>query len=219
MSQAFVPSRFSDGLKLVSPDSVMSLQRIHLVGLESCPFLPAVDEVLPASSMKAFGKSDRGPEFYLQALCCAQSLWRQGFPAQSLLQINRALGADLGGSEPVLGDWPLPYRAAAWVMSRRLAEQFIGNPRRHYQHLATRMVEPRRVQRSWRAWGCWWMACQLYPDEPADEKQLAEEGIVEPTRDQIATGLAAHGIPGEVEVWTAGVQLAGEMSIRSGSAE
>ncbi|MCB1231971.1 MAG: hypothetical protein KDN19_17005 [Verrucomicrobiae bacterium] len=151
--------------------------------------------------MKAFAKTDRGPEFYLQAQRCAQSLWRQGFPAQALLQINRALGAKLFGDEPILDSWPLPYRAAVWVMRHRREEQFIGNPRRHYQHLATRMVEPRKAQRSWRAWACWYLACGIFPDYPADEKQLLEEGVIEPTREAILRGLIDFGIAGEVAVW------------------
>lgn len=181
----------------------MPLQRQHLPDLEPCPFLPEVTEVIPASSMKVFGKENRGPDFYLQALRCGQSLWLQGFPAQSLLQINRAFGADLLGDEEVLLDWPQPYRAAAWVMQARLEEQFIGNPRRHYQHLATRMVEPRKTQRSWRAWACWYLACGIFPDYPADEKQIAEEGVREPTRDEIVAALNDYGIAGEVGMWEA----------------
>ncbi|MCB1087646.1 MAG: hypothetical protein KDM63_11420 [Verrucomicrobiae bacterium] len=151
--------------------------------------------------MKAHRDGDRGADFYEQALKCAQSLWLQGFPAQSLLQINRALGADLKNGERVLETWPLPYRAAVWVMREREADQFIGNPRRHYQHLATRMVEPRKDQRAWRAWACWHLACRIFPDYPADEKQIAEEGIVEPSREAIIEGLRTHGLPGEVSLW------------------
>lgn len=185
----------------------MPLDRQHQPDLPSCPFLPEVDCVLPASTMKAFPRHDRGESFYLEAQRCAQSLWRQGFPAQSLLLINRALGSDLDGTEPVLADWPLPYRAAVWVMQQRTTPQFIGNPRRHYQHLATRMVEPRKVQRAWRAWGCWFFACQLFPDYPADEKQIAEEGVVEPSRDAILEGIREHGIPGEIPAWEAAEKL------------
>ena len=181
----------------------MALKRKHLEGIDPCPFLPAVTETLMASSMKVFGKQDRGPAFYRQALMCGQSLWLQGLPAQALLQINRAFGADLKGDEPVLRDWPLPYAAAARVMRHRTTDQFIGKPRRHYQHLATRMVEPRREQRAWRAWACWYLARRIFPDEPADEKQIAEEGIVEPVREEIVRGLAEHGIEGEVRVWEA----------------
>lgn len=183
--------------------SSVILAREHLPGLEACPFLPPVGVPITATVMKVFEKNDRGGEFYEQALRCAQSLWLQGFPAQSLLLINRAFGADLQGGEPILDVHPLPYRAAAWVMSHRETGQFIGNPRRHYQHLATRMVEPRRARRTWRAWGCWWLACRIFPDYPADEKQLVGEGVVEPTRAEIVAGLTLHGIPGEVGMWEA----------------
>jgi len=184
-----------------------ALGRAHLPGLESCPFLPPVDGPVPAAAMKAFRNGDRGADFYGQALKCAQSLWLQGLPAQALLQINRALGADLRGDEPILAAWPLPYAAAAWVMRRRAPDQFIGNPRRHYQQLATRMVEPRKTQRAWRAWACWHLACRIFPDYPADEKQIAEEGITEPTREAIVEGLAAHGLGSEVAIWKAADRL------------
>lgn len=181
----------------------MALHRTHLENLEACPFLPAVREPILASSMKIFGKRERGPGFYRHALTCGQSLWLQGLPAQALLQLNRAFGAELKSGEPVLSEWPLPYAAAAWMMRRRREEHFIGNPRRHYQHLATRMVEPRKEQRAWRAWGCWFVACRVFPDQPADARQIAEEGVVEPTRDRIVSGLAAHGIDGETALWEA----------------
>jgi len=177
----------------------------HLPGLASCPFLPEIEAPLKAAEMRVFGKTERGPDFYRRALECAQSLWLQGLPAQSLLQINRAMGADLAGDEPVLAEWPLPYAAADWVMRHRRAEDFIGNPRRHYQHLATRMVGPRKTQRSWRAWACWALACEIFPvdDYPADEKQIREEGVVEPSHEAIGLGLKEFGAPGEAEVWMA----------------
>lgn len=144
---------------------------------------------------------DRGPRFYLQALQCAQSLWLQGLPGQAILMMNRAFAADLGGDEPELSDWPLPYRAMRWVMSNRAEDQFIGNPRRHFQHLATRMVEPRRDLRTWRAWGCWHLARQCLPDFPADRKQLLDEAIREPTVALIFENLRRIGLPGEAELW------------------
>ena len=33
--------------------------------------------------------------------------------------VDRALGADLSGNEPVLRAWPLPYAAMAWMVARR----------------------------------------------------------------------------------------------------
>ena len=176
------------------------IERFHCEDLEPCPYLPVTGEVLGASSMRKY-RNERGAEFYERALKCAQSLWLQGLPAQSLLQINRALGADLSGSEEVLGKWPLPYKAAVWVMRHHDEEQFIGNPRRHYQHLATRMVEPRKELRTWRAWACWLLARQIFPDFPADEVQIAEEGVREPREGEILEILDRLGIVGEVEIW------------------
>jgi hypothetical protein len=168
--------------------------------MERCPFLPVADRPLTAASIHEV-RGDRGEVFYKLALECAQALWQRGVPAQALLLINRALGADLNGREPVLIEWPLPYRAAGWIMRRRRPDQFIGNPRRHYQHLATRMVEPRKDLRRWRAWACWHLARLVFPDDPPDEKQIREEGIVEPNADEIAAALGRLGVPGEVAIW------------------
>jgi hypothetical protein len=86
-------------------------------------------------------------------------------------------------------------------------DQFVGNPRRHYQHLATRMVEPRKEQRLWRAWACWHLACRVgHPEWVADEKQIREEGVREPGREEIEAGLRRVGIAGEVEDW---IEVAG----------
>ena len=173
---------------------------IHLPGLEPCPYLPRQDEPLSAAFVAVLGE-DRGPDFYLAALHYAQSLWRQGFPARSILLLNRALGAELDGSEPVLPQWPLPYLAIGWLLDHHLPEHFMGNPRRHWQHLATRMSGPRAELRTWRAWACWRMACVTLPDWPADEKQLAEEGVREPGEEEIAGHLERLGHPGEVGLW------------------
>jgi len=168
--------------------------------LVECPFLPASGKLLSARDLREVG-DDRGPRFYLLALTCAQSLWLRGLPAQAILLMNRAFSADLSGSEPELLRWPLPYQAMRWVMENRTNDQFIGNPRRHFQHLATRMVEPRRELRSWRAWACWYIACGCFPDYPADEKQLTEESINEPTRAEVFAKLEDAGSPDEAAVW------------------
>ncbi|MEN8713726.1 MAG: hypothetical protein ABF384_02360 [Verrucomicrobiales bacterium] len=172
----------------------------HLADLAPCPFLPSVDRVHKAAEMRVLGKN-RGEEFYLLALTCAQSLWLQGLPAQAVLLLNRAFSADLREDAEILRMWPLPYAAMHWVMSNRKDEHFVGNPRRHFQHLATRMVEPRKVMRSWRAWACWAYACEIFPEYPADEKQIAEEGVVEPGREKIAEELREHGLKGEDLLW------------------
>lgn len=172
----------------------------------SCPLLPEVEQPIGASAMREVG-NDRGERFYLQALECAQSLWRRGLPAQSVLLLNRAFSSDLDGSEQVLLEWPLPYSAMHWVLSSKREGDFVGNPRRHFQHLATRMVEPRRELRTWRAWACWVYACELFPDCPPDSLQIEEEGIVEPTREQIESQLDRLGVEGEKELWLAPLKL------------
>lgn len=174
----------------------------HLAELRACPFLPGVGEPLRAATMKQCGK-ERGDSFYLLALQCAQSLWLQGLPAQSILLLNRAFSANLKGGEEVLSAWPLPYKAIVWVMKHHREEDFIGNPRRHFQHLATRMVEPRKELRSRRAWACWWYACQLFPEMPADTLQIETEGIAEPSEEDISSGLKKWGIEGEFAMWRA----------------
>ncbi|MFK5922253.1 MAG: hypothetical protein QM496_08745 [Verrucomicrobiota bacterium] len=169
--------------------------------MESCPYLPMVDEPLSAAVMREVKDDVYGERFYLQALKCGQSLWRQGLPAQALLMFNRALGADLQAGVAVFEQWPLPYAAVGWVMRHREQDQFIGNPRRHFQHLATRMVEPRKARRTARAWACWYMACRVFPDYPADDKQISEEGVVEPGWEEIGEMLEREGIAGELKIW------------------
>jgi len=175
----------------------------HLSHLESCPHLPEITSPLRAAEMKTCGP-DRGIDFFHLALKCAQSLWLQGLPAQSLLLINRAFGADLSAVDP---DLSLPYSAVVWILQHRQENQFIGNPRRHYQHLATRMVQPRKELRTWRAWACWHIACQLFPHYPPDFDQIEEENIIEPTRGDISAHLKKLGLPGEVEIWESVVGL------------
>ena len=63
------------------------------------------------------------------------------------------------------------------------------------------MVPPRKEVRSWRAWACWSFSREIFPDDPADEKQIAEEGVIEPSRDEIAGQLERCGLTGEAELW------------------
>jgi hypothetical protein len=180
--------------------TVPSTAPAHLPGINPCPLLPVPPGPLGADCLTALA-GDRGPAFYHTALLYSQSLWLQGYPARAILLLNRAMGCDLRGDEPVLKQWPLPYLAVAWILRNHLPEHFIGNPRRHWQHLATRMVEPRKELRTWRAWACWRMACLILPDMPADEEQIAREGVQEPDEEEIAAKLEQLGIPGETEIW------------------
>ena len=183
----------------------MTEPRPHLSGWTPCPHLPVPIEPLTHRIMSPFRK-ERGEAFYETALTYAGSLWLQGLPARSLLLINRALSADLKGDEPILDTWPLPYAAVRWILGNRpdnLETHFIGNPRRHYQHLATRMVPPRKPQRQWRAWACWYIAAKVLPETefPGDALQIREEGVLEPSFQDISEGLESHGITDERTIW------------------
>jgi hypothetical protein len=162
-----------------------------------CPHLPAPRAGLDWRALHAFRATDRGEEFYFACLEYGHALWLRGFAARALLCLDRALGANLRGDEPILRAHPLPYAAMAWVIAQTPRDVFLGNPRVHFQHYADRMNEPRREQRRWRAWACWAIARAVRPDLPNDPKHR----VVEPTLDAITAALRAHGHPGEAELW------------------
>lgn len=181
--------------------------------MESCPFLPNPDRRFTADDIHALG-TDRSERFYTTAMSYAQTLWLDGFPAKSLLLVNRAFSCVIpevpllraklppGSGEP--GYYGvMPYHAKAWIMQQRPADRFIGNPRRHYQHLATRMVGPHQELRTWRAWACWYLAKELLPESefPSDPEQVRKEGVVKPTRAIIAERLAHWSPCDDVAAW------------------
>jgi ribosomal protein S18 acetylase RimI-like enzyme len=88
-------------------------------------------------------------------------------------------------------------------MHHRPADKFIGNPRRHYQHLATRMVEPHKELRTWRAWACWYLAKEALPESefPSDPQQVRKEGIIKPTRAQITDHLTRLSPADDLAAW------------------
>jgi hypothetical protein len=180
----------------------------HLPGIPNCPYLPVPERPLGPGTTRSLG-ADRGPIFYEAALNYSHSLWLRGLPARSILLLNRAMGCDLDGSEELLRTWPMPYEAMAWILRSRKIEDFIGNPRRHWQHLATRMVEPRKALRTTRAWACWYLSRLILPDYPADELQIEREGVGEPTASEISASIGLLGLPGEVEIWQRAVAMAG----------
>ena len=151
---------------------------------------------MDASALTAHG-SARDAAFFLTALTYGQRLWQRGLAARAILCVDRALGADVRGDEPELRRWPMPYEALVWLLRHTPPDVFIGNPRVHYQHLADRMNEPRREQRRWRAWACWALTRAVRPDLPDDPRHE----IAEPTMEQIAAQLIAHGLPGEAKLW------------------
>lgn len=166
------------------------------VNLPRCPYLPPPLPDMDAGALSSHGPS-RDAAFYLTALTYAHSLWQRGLAARAILSLDRALGADLRGDEPVLQQWPLPYQPMAWFLRHTPSEVFIGNPRVHFQHLADRMNEPRREQRRWRIWACWQICRVVRPEFGADPKHA----VVEPSMDHISAQLTTHGIPGEAVQW------------------
>lgn len=186
---------------------MMGLVLEHHPEIPPCPYLPMPDKPLGPEATRSLGK-DRGPAFYEAALNYGHSLWLRGLPARGILLLNRAMGCVLDGSEEIVRRWPMPYEAMVWILQSRKIEDFIGNPRRHWQHLATRMVEPRKELRTARAWACWYLSRLVLPDYPADELQIEREGVVEPTRAEIEAWIGQMGLPGELQVWERAVEMA-----------
>lgn len=181
--------------RLPSPVSQFSLPR--MTPLPPCPHLPAPRAELDWRALHAFRAADRGAEFYLACLEYGHALWSRRFAARAILCLDRALGADLRGDEPVLQTWPLPYAALVWLIAHTPPEVFLGNPRVHFQHYADRMNSPRRDQRRWRAWACWALVRAVQPDFPGDPRHR----VMEPTPNEIAAALDAYGCPGETILW------------------
>jgi hypothetical protein len=151
---------------------------------------------MDASALTAHGTA-RDAAFFLTALTYAQYLWQRRLVARAMLNLDRALLADVPADAAVLREWPLPYEAIAWFLQHAPPDVFIGNPRVHFQHLADRMNEPRREQRRWRTWACWALCRAVRPEFPADPKHR----VTEPSLERIAEQLTAHGIRGEVDLW------------------
>ena len=152
-------------------------------------------------NLRGFGRR-RDAEFYVTALRYAQTLWSRGMPAQAILQLNRAWSAELDSQDPVLSEWPPPYRALTWMLERRPAGRFVGNPVRHFQHLATRVRGRDAEIRSWRAWACFRLAGKILPegDFPRDQLQEAREGLVFPGSERILCEIERLGWAGESEL-------------------
>jgi hypothetical protein len=143
----------------------------------------------------------RGPAFYQDALRYAHSQWISGKPAQAVLLLDRAWMAEIPAGHPVLVDHPPPYRALAWLLSAASdgSRGYLGNPVRHFQHLASRMRGPRAEIRRWRAWMCFHLAERVLPRAgfPRDGRQLAREGLWIPGVAPAQAALARLGWQGE----------------------
>ncbi|MDP0496651.1 MAG: hypothetical protein Q7Q73_10625 [Verrucomicrobiota bacterium JB024] len=164
--------------------------------VKACPHLPPADLEMSWRTL-APHRSERGASLYPLALAYAQTLWLRGLSARSLLALDRAFYADLDGSEPVLRQWPLPYRAMIWIVRHNPPGLFIGNPRVHFQHLADRVRGERQEQKCWRAWACWRLIREIQPHLPGDPRHT----VTEPDEAAIFRHLQAYGHPGEATYW------------------
>lgn len=156
----------------------------------------------PDSTRRYAGQ--KGPEFYLATLCYAQSLWLEGKPAQAILQLNKSWMADLRGDEEVLRNYPSPYQALLWIidMGKSPNAGFMGNPVRHFQHLASRMSGPRSEVRKWRAWACFHLVERELQGLGffRDGEQLIKEGLWVPGWSRVCCEIEADGWLGECGV-------------------
>lgn len=169
--------------------------------VSACPLLPDVTEPLELGSTRQLG-GGKCVLFYLAALRYAQSLWREGKPAQAILQLNKAFMADLRGVEEALQRHPPPYAVLVWMLRHRPEGRFLGNPVRHFQHLATRVNGERRELRSWRAWACFHLSRCVLPAEdfPVDEEQVSAERLAFPAWETVVDEVRRLGWTGEAEV-------------------
>jgi|TARA_B110000438_G_scaffold296524_1_gene341359 hypothetical protein len=163
--------------------------------IEPCPYLPKASPHDHTTLGRHGARRDAA--FYLDALSYGQSLWQQGHPGRALLAVTRALYANLEASEEILKTWPLPYSALHWIMAQHTSDNFPGNPRISFQHQATRLRGARSEVRSARAWAVWALACAARPNLLGD----IEQGIIEPSLDDISKRLKTHGHPHEAALW------------------
>lgn len=165
-----------------------------------CPWLPPVSEIHDFTITRRHG-ADKGPGFYQDALCYAQSQWISGKPAQAILQLDKAWMADLPPDHPVLVAHPPPWQAMSWLLRASSSGTlgYLGNPVRHFQHLASRMSGPRAEIRSWRAWLCFHLAERVLPGPvyPRDGRQIAREGIWIPGNRRALDAIERLGWQGE----------------------
>jgi hypothetical protein len=161
-----------------------------------------VTEIHDFSLTRRHGEA-KGAKFYLDALRFAQSQWRVGKPAQAILQLNKSWMADLSGGDPVLRTNPTPYRALVWILEMASTGDggYLGNPVRHFQHLASRMSGPQAEIRSWRAWACFHIAEEILDraEYPRDGEQIAREGLWIPGFKRALQEVGGNGWPGEAE--------------------
>lgn len=129
-------------------------------------------------------RDECGANFHQACLEFSQSLWLQNKPAQAILQLNKSAFAEI--------DAPFPYAALRWFLENQEDDHFIGNPVRHFQHLATRMAGPRADIRKWQAWACFHLSQKILPEAtfPPDHEQIAQESLTLPPLSEVISKLS-----------------------------
>lgn len=160
-----------------------------------CPYLPPSRQKLSWRDLNAL-RDDQREKLYQLCLEYGHQLWLENLPARALLAVDRALYCDVSADSEILKQYPIPYATIGWLVSQP-TEEFTGNARVHYQHLADRVKGERAEQKKWRAWAAWAVVRLVRPDLPADPKH----DVIEPSTNQIREALEQHGIAGEATVW------------------
>ncbi|MEI6794865.1 MAG: hypothetical protein WCL05_06475 [Verrucomicrobiota bacterium] len=160
-----------------------------------CPFLPSCGRALSWRDLNAL-RDDQGPGLYRLCLEYGQQLWLDDLPARALLAVDRALYCDVPSDAEELREYPMPYRTIGWMV-KQPSENFAGNARVHYQHLADRVRGERAELKKWRAWAAWAVSRVARPDLEGDPKHI----VTEPMHAEIEGGLRAHGLASEIAEW------------------
>jgi hypothetical protein len=127
-------------------------------------------------------RGERGEQFHRACLELSQSFWQQEKPAQAILQLNKA---------SMVPNRSAPFEALAWYLVNRKEGEFIGNPVRHFQHLASRMSGEHANLRRWRAWTCFHLAEEILPAKafPRDHEQIKKETLKIPAPAEVEKNL------------------------------
>ncbi len=160
------------------------------------PTLPNVTTKLTNTWTKQW-RAECGTAYFLACLEYAQSLWIQGLPAQAILQINKSFMATIPDDQVS----QLPHASLDYILRHALPTSFLGNPVRHFQHLATRIPTnaPLAELRVWRAWSCFHIAQTILNDQdyPIDTKQLRTKHLVIPSKQEVESNIHKLGLPHE----------------------
>ncbi len=155
---------------------------------QPCPHLPEISDPLPITHTREHREAC-GPDYSQACLELAQSLWQSGSPAQAILQLDKSFMAR------TTNNLPLAYQAILWITQNSPPNQFLGNPVRHFQHLASRMnmQQPNAKLRIWRAWACLHLTEKFSTiTHPRDEDQIRKEDLTIPSIQQVLDKMTTH---------------------------